>query len=172
MRSNRSSSTGRGAGLDQQQPQGRALALQLLVVAQRVHREGGQAQHGLAGGRLEGADDQQLATPSIGARPAARELLVDAGQRLAEPQGASLKVEVVLFQAAQLAGAGAGCRRQDHEGVQPRPPFMVGGGEQDADLLGGEGRRRVGGGFGIGGWVGRKVVPFHGVAERLVQAQV
>lgn len=110
--------------------------MQLLVVAQRVHREGGQTQHGLAGGRLEGADDQQLATPSIGARPAARELLVDAGQRLAEPQGASLKVEVVLFQAAQLAGAGAGCRRQDHKGVQPRPPFMVGGGEQDADLLG------------------------------------
>lgn len=29
-----------------------------------------------------------------------------------------------------------------------------------------------GGGFGIGGWVGRKVGPLHGVAERLVQAQV
>jgi hypothetical protein len=52
---------------------------------------------------------------------------------------------------------------------------MVGGGEQDADLLGGERRPRVGGNggrFGVGGWVGRQVVPFHRVAERLVQAQV
>jgi hypothetical protein len=52
---------------------------------------------------------------------------------------------------------------------------LVGGGEQDADLLGGERRWRVGGDgmwFGVGGGVGRQVVPFHRVAERLVQAKV
>jgi hypothetical protein len=37
------------AGLDQQ-PQGRAVGLLVVVVAQRVDREGRQAQHGLAGG--------------------------------------------------------------------------------------------------------------------------
>ena len=112
------------AGLDEQQPQGRATAtgraaallVLLLVVAQRVDREGGQAQDGLAGGRLEGADDQQLAADAVGTRPAGGELLVDAGQRLAEPQRASLKIQVVPFQAAQLADAGAGCRRQDRKG--------------------------------------------------------
>jgi hypothetical protein len=81
----------------------------------------------------------------------------------------------VPFQAAQLAGAGAGRRRQDHKGAQPRPPVTLGGGEQDADLLGGEGRRRVGGDggwFGVGGWVTGWSCHFHRVAERLVQAQV
>jgi hypothetical protein len=37
-----------------QQPHGRAVALRLLVVVQGIDREGGQAQHGLAGGGLEG----------------------------------------------------------------------------------------------------------------------
>jgi hypothetical protein len=81
----------------------------------------------------------------------------------------------VPFQGAQLAGAGAGRRRQDGEGAQPRPPFLLGRGEQDADLLGGERRWCVGGDgrwLGVGGGVGRQAVPFHGVAEGLVQAQV
>jgi hypothetical protein len=38
----------------------------LLVIAQCLDREGGQAQDGLAGGGLEGADDQQLAAPVVG----------------------------------------------------------------------------------------------------------
>jgi hypothetical protein len=48
-------------------------------------------------------------------------------------------------------------------------------GQQHADLLGSEGRGRVGGDggrFGVGGGVDGEVVPFHGVAERLAQAQV
>src|SRR6266545_3128448 len=100
------------------------MTLLPLVAAQRVDREGGQAQDGLAGGGLEGADDQQLAAGAVGTRPAGGKLLVDAGQTLAEPEGAGLKVEVVPFQAAQLAGAGAGRRRQDGEGAQPRAPLV------------------------------------------------
>src|SRR4029434_7168706 len=98
-----------------------------------------------------------------------------AGERRAKRQRAGIQVEVVPFQAAQLAGTGAGCRRQDGEGPEPRPPVVVGGGQQHADLLGGERRWREGGNggrFGVGGWVGRQVVPFHRIAQRLVQAQV
>jgi hypothetical protein len=54
-----------------------------------------------------------------------------------------------------LLGAGAGCNRQDHEGAQPRPPVVVGGGEQHADLGGGEGRRRA---QGEGAKVGAQVM--------------
>jgi hypothetical protein len=177
VRSTRSSSTGPGgfAWLDQQQPQRRALALLPLVVAQCLDREGGQAQDGLAGGGLEGTDHQQLSTGAVGTRPAGGKLLVDAGQRLAEPHGASGKVEVVPSQAAQLAGARTRRRREDHEGAQPGPPVVVGGGKQDADLFRGERRRGAGGDggrFGVGGGVGRQVVPLHGVAEGLVEAEV
>jgi hypothetical protein len=104
--------------------------LLVLVAAQCLDREGWQAQHGLAGGGLEG---------------------VDAGQGLAEPDGASVQVEVVPFQAAQFAIAGTGCRGQDHESAQPWLRVVVGGGQQHADLLRGEGRPRVG---GDGGWFG------------------
>jgi hypothetical protein len=164
VRSSRSSSTGRGPGRA-----GPAAAAGACGGPARGggrtarRRKGWQAQRGLAGGGLERANDQQLATATVGTRPAGRRLLVDAGQRLAEPHGAVVQIQVVPFQAAQLAGAGAGRRRQDHKGAQPRPQVTLGGGEQDADLLGGEGRRRVGGDggwFGVGGWVGRLVVPF------------
>ena len=60
------------AGLDQQQPQRRSVALHLLVVAQGVEREGGQAQHGLAGGGLEGPTTSSLPrAPSGRGRPVA-----------------------------------------------------------------------------------------------------
>jgi hypothetical protein len=85
--------------------------LVVLVVAKRRHSEGGQVQDGLAGGGLQGTDHQQLATGAVGAWLAGGQLLVDAGQRLAEPDGAGVQVEVVPFQAAQLAVAGAGGRR-------------------------------------------------------------
>ena len=94
---------------------------------------------------------------------------------LAGAHGASLKIQVLPFQAAQFAGAGAGRRRQDGERAKPGPRVEVDGGEQHADLLRGERRGRVrgdGGWFGVGGWVDFKVVPFHGVAECLVKAQV
>jgi hypothetical protein len=132
------------AWVDVQQAQPRAVAiggagawvLVLLVVTKRRYRKGGQAQHGLAGGRLEGADHQQPATPASWAGLAGGKLLVDAGQRLAEPDGAHLQVEVTPFQAAQLPGAGAGGRRQDGEGPKPRPLVTLGGSQQVADLLG------------------------------------
>jgi hypothetical protein len=132
VRGSRSSSTGRGPGRA-----GPAAAAGACGGPARGggrtarRRKGWQAQRGLAGGGLERANDQQLATATVGTRPAGRRLLVDAGQRLAEPHGA-----VVQIQTAQLAGAGAGRRRQDHKGAQPRPPVTLGGGEQDADLLG------------------------------------
>jgi hypothetical protein len=117
---------GRLAGLDVQQGQPRAVAiggagawlleLLVLVVTECRHREGGQAQHGMAGGRLQGADHQQLAPPAALAGLAGGQLLVDAGQRLAEPDGPRVQVQVTPFQAAQLPGAGAGGRRQDGEG--------------------------------------------------------
>jgi hypothetical protein len=64
----------------------------------------------VAGRRFEGADHQELATPAVGAWPAGGKLLVDTGQRLPESDGAGVKVQVLPFQPAQLAGVRAGRR--------------------------------------------------------------
>ncbi len=171
------------AWLGQRQPNGPSMTAQRLrdrlllrlVVAQRGDRERRQAQDRVAGGRFQRADDQQLAALAVRAWLAGDQLPVDVGQCLAEPDGGGVEAEVLPFQAAQLAGSRAGRRGQDHEGAQPRPEVVLGGGEQQVDLLAGQQGRLIdgeGGWFGVVGGVGGQAVPFHPVAECLVQAAV
>jgi hypothetical protein len=111
-----------GGGL----PEGEAKAgLLAAVLSQCLDGEGWQGEDGVAGRGLERPDGQFLA-PATQARAAVASSLVgedrrvDDGERLAEPDGAGVQVEVGPFQAAQLAVAGPGCRGQDRPGPKPR----------------------------------------------------
>jgi hypothetical protein len=110
------------------------------VLAQRLDGERWQGQDGAAGSGLDRPDRQFLA-------PAARVGVGDGqdgrvdGERLVEPDRAGVQVQVGPFQAAQLAVAGAGRRRQHRPGAKPGAGGVVGGVQQQRDLLGGQRHR-------------------------------
>jgi hypothetical protein len=106
-------------------PAGKAQAgLLAAVMAERLDGERWQGEDCVAGSGLDWPDGQLLARAAGVAIAVASDARgegrgVDDGERLAEPGGAGVQVQVGPFQAAQFAVAGAGRRRQHRPGAKP-----------------------------------------------------
>jgi hypothetical protein len=121
-------------------PAGEAQAgLLAAVLAQRLDGERWQGEDGAAGGGLDPTDGQFLALAARVGVGVGKDGWVDDGEGLVEPDGAGVQVQVRPFQAAQLAVASAGRRRQHRPGAKPGDGCAIGGVQQQRDLLGGQG---------------------------------
>ena len=89
------------------------------MLAERLDGERRQGEHRAAGSGLDRPDREFLA-PAPGVGGVGQDGWVDDGKRLAEPDGAGVQLEIGPFQAAQLAVAGAGRRREHRPGAKPR----------------------------------------------------